>query len=91
MSVLGGGANVLVRDGGIRGLTIGLSRLVRPLYVEGTTLIAAGRAADASVPQGGSGGLTGLEFACGIPGTIGGAVWMNAGAYGGGCARSSPA
>ncbi|MCI5837497.1 MAG: UDP-N-acetylmuramate dehydrogenase [Veillonellaceae bacterium] len=84
VSVLGGGANVLVRDGGIRGLTIGLSRLVRPLYVEGTTLIAAGGVRLTQVSRkAAAAGLTGLEFACGIPGTIGGAVWMNAGAYGG--------
>ena len=82
--ILGGGANVLVRDGGVRGVVVGLSRLVRPCYTDGTRLVVAGgvRLAQASRAAA-KAELSGLEFACGIPGTIGGAVWMNAGAYGG--------
>lgn len=81
--VLGNASNLIVRDGGIRGLVILLSEM-NHIAIEGTTVIAeAGaklidttyKALDAS--------LTGLEFACGIPGSIGGAVYMNAGAYGG--------
>ncbi|MBS5887418.1 MAG: UDP-N-acetylmuramate dehydrogenase [Negativicoccus succinicivorans] len=84
LMILGGGANVLVRDGGVRGVVIGLSRLVRPCYTDGTRLVVAGgvRLAQASRAAA-KAELSGLEFACGIPGTIGGAVWMNAGAYGG--------
>ena len=84
LMILGGGANVLVRDGGVRGVVVGLSRLVRPCYTDGTRLVVAGgvRLAQASRAAA-KAELSGLEFACGIPGTIGGAVWMNAGAYGG--------
>lgn len=84
LTILGGGSNVLVRDGGIRGVTIGLGRLTKPFYCEGHTIIAAGGVRMMQVSRLAlEHGLTGLEFAVGIPGTIGGAVWMNAGAYGG--------
>ena len=82
--LMGNGSNLLVRDGGIRGLVIRLGKNFsaiedRPdgLYAQaGALLSALSRAAlDRS--------LTGLEFAQGIPGTVGGGVYMNAGAYGG--------
>ncbi|TMW73441.1 UDP-N-acetylmuramate dehydrogenase [Alteribacter natronophilus] len=81
--LLGNGSNMVVRDGGIRGVVVQFSKL-RDLNVEGTKLIAQGGAniIDASrlaLKE----ELTGLEFACGIPGSIGGAMVMNAGAYGG--------
>lgn len=84
LTILGGGSNVLVRDGGIRGITIGLGRMTKPFYCEENRIVAAGGVRMMQVSRMGlEHSLTGLEFAVGIPGTIGGAVWMNAGAYGG--------
>ncbi len=84
LTIIGGGSNILVRDGGIRGVTVGLARLVTPFYCDGDCVIAAGGVRMSQVARlAAKEGLTGLEFAVGIPGTIGGAVWMNAGAYGG--------
>lgn len=82
-TVLGAGSNVLVKDGGIRGAVICLRRL-DSLTVSGNTVTAGSgvslvRAARAAQEA----GLGGLEFASGIPGLCGGAVYMNAGAYGG--------
>lgn len=82
--VIGNGTNLLVRDGGIRGVVLKLSERMHGIAVEqnrltaqaGASLTAAARAALAA-------SLTGLEFASGIPGSVGGAVVMNAGAYGG--------
>lgn len=82
-TLLGNGSNVVVRDGGIRGIVVQFKHL-NEIRVDGTKLIAQGGAniKDASrVALEHS--LTGLEFACGIPGSIGGAMVMNAGAYGG--------
>lgn len=81
--IVGGGANLLVRDGGIRGAVICTGRL-QSLRREGTRLIAdagvsTARAARFAIEE----GLSGMEFAGGIPGTLGGAAFMNAGAYGG--------
>ena len=82
--LLGNGSNVLVRDGGFRGLAIrlgkGFSAIERKddcLYAQAGALLStlARQALEAS--------LTGLEFAQGIPGSVGGGVYMNAGAYGG--------
>ncbi len=82
-TLLGNGSNVVVRDGGIRGIVVQFKRL-DSIHVEGTVLVAQGGAniKDASRVALDY-GLTGLEFACGIPGSIGGAMVMNAGAYGG--------
>ncbi|SES43290.1 UDP-N-acetylmuramate dehydrogenase [Salipaludibacillus aurantiacus] len=81
--LLGNGSNMIVRDGGLRGLVLHLARL-SDLKVEGTQLIAQGGANIKDASQLAlKHGLTGLEFACGIPGSIGGAMVMNAGAYGG--------
>lgn len=79
--ILGGGANLLVRDKGIRGLVVYTGRLQK-IEKEGNLLhVNAGvptiRVAEAAAQY----GLSGLEFAGGIPGSIGGAVYMNAGAY----------
>lgn len=82
-TLLGNGSNVVVRDGGIRGIVMQLKHL-NEIRVDGTRMIAQGGAniKDASrIALEHS--LTGLEFACGIPGSIGGAMVMNAGAYGG--------
>ncbi|RKL66402.1 UDP-N-acetylenolpyruvoylglucosamine reductase [Salipaludibacillus neizhouensis] len=81
--LLGNGSNMIIRDGGIRGVVLNMKKLSK-VYVENDKLIAQGGAdiKDASqlaLQQ----ELAGLEFACGIPGSIGGAMIMNAGAYGG--------
>ena len=83
LTVLGNASNLIVKDGGIRGLVMILTDM-QELVVEGNQLKAASGAAliEAS-RQAAAAWLTGLEFACGIPGSIGGAIYMNAGAYGG--------
>jgi UDP-N-acetylmuramate dehydrogenase len=84
VTVLGGGTNVLVRDGGIRGLTIRLAKSLRRVEVEGERVTAeAGVLYPVLANTTAGSGLEGLEFATGIPGTVGGAVYMNAGAYDG--------
>ncbi|BBL80106.1 UDP-N-acetylenolpyruvoylglucosamine reductase [Rubrobacter xylanophilus] len=83
VTVLGGGTNVLVRDGGIRGLTIRLAKALKGVELSGETLVAeAGALYPVLANMTAARGLAGLEFATGIPGTVGGAVFMNAGAYG---------
>jgi UDP-N-acetylmuramate dehydrogenase len=83
VTILGGGTNVLVRDGGIRGLTIRLAKSLTNVEVEGTRVSAdAGVLYPVLANTTAGRGLSGLEFATGIPGTVGGAVFMNAGAYG---------
>lgn len=82
--VLGGGSNVLVRDGGIRGVVIQLNEMTKALSCHDTKIHASAGWMLKDVCQFAlQQSLTGLEFACGIPGTLGGAVFMNAGAYGG--------
>jgi UDP-N-acetylmuramate dehydrogenase len=82
--VLGGGTNVLVRDGGIRGLTIRLAKSLTGVQIKGRSVSAeAGVLYPVLANTTAGSGLKGLEFATGIPGTVGGAVFMNAGAYGG--------
>ncbi|UQZ37058.1 UDP-N-acetylenolpyruvoylglucosamine reductase [Paenibacillus sp. PK3_47] len=83
LTVLGNGSNVIIRDGGIRGIVLQTSEIndmgMRDnlLYAQcGAKIIDVSRYALEQK-------LTGLEFACGIPGTVGGALYMNAGAYGG--------
>ncbi len=84
VTVLGHGSNVLVLDGGIRGLVIRMGRGMSGLEVSGRDLIAqAGAMMGSAAAAAAEHGLTGLEFASGIPGTVGGGVIMNAGAYGG--------
>jgi UDP-N-acetylmuramate dehydrogenase len=83
VTVLGGGTNVLVRDGGIRGLTIRLAKSLKGVEIEGVRVVADAGALYPVLANTTAGrGLGGLEFATGIPGTVGGAVYMNAGAYG---------
>jgi UDP-N-acetylmuramate dehydrogenase len=85
--VLGNGTNLLVRDGGIRGMAISLSRgFLRVEEVGGgpgekLILAEAGGPLGKLVEFSSEKGLTGLEFAAGIPGTVGGAIFMNAGAF----------
>lgn len=81
--VLGGGANLLVRDKGIRGVVIYTGRLQR-VQRDGNYLSAVCGTPTAIVARKAMEyGLSGMEFAAGIPGSIGGAAYMNAGAYGG--------
>lgn len=82
--LLGNGSNLLVRDGGFDGLAIRLQKNFSQLQRGETTLCAqAGALLSALSREALSAGLTGLEFAQGIPGTVGGGAYMNAGAYGG--------
>lgn len=82
--ILGNGSNLLVGDQGYRGVVIQLSKNFDEITVEGTMVTAkAGAMLIRVAKEAGKAGLTGLEFASGIPGTIGGAMVMNAGAYGG--------
>ena len=84
VTVMGGGTNVLILDGGIRGLTIRLARALTNVEIAGTGVIAEAGVLYPVLANATAGrGLEGLEFATGIPGTVGGAVYMNAGAYGG--------
>lgn len=82
--ILGNGSNLLVGDKGFRGVVIQLYKNFDGIRIEGTTVTAkAGAMLIRVAKEAGKAGLTGLEFASGIPGTIGGAMVMNAGAYGG--------
>ena len=82
--VIGNGSNLLVKDGGIRGLVIALGEGMSAVSREGNTVTAQAGASLARVAAfAQSEGLSGLEFASGIPGTLGGGCAMNAGAYGG--------
>lgn len=84
--VIGNGSNLLVSDDGIDGVVISLGKAASEITInaEDETVVAeAGAMLSAVANRASEVGLTGLEFASGIPGSIGGAVFMNAGAYGG--------
>ena len=84
VTVIGNGSNLLVGDQGIRGVVICIGFRMRGIRVDGEKIfLEAGVTLAAAAQQAAKAGLTGLEFASGIPGTFGGAVVMNAGAYGG--------
>jgi len=81
--IMGNGSNLLVKDGGIRGIVIKLTKL-NNIKVDGERIIAGSGSAIKDISQTAlENNLTGIEFACGIPGSVGGAVAMNAGAYNG--------
>jgi UDP-N-acetylmuramate dehydrogenase len=83
VTVLGVGSNLLVRDGGVPGVTIRLGRGFATIEVAGQRVTAGAAALDVNVAQAAAdAGIAGLEFLSGVPGTIGGAMRMNAGAYG---------
>ena len=83
-TILGNGSNVLVRDNGIRGAVIKFNETFSNMKCEGTKIIAGAGAKLKDISMfAADNGLAGLEFAIGIPGSIGGAIFMNAGAYGG--------
>ena len=83
VGVIGVGSNLLVRDGGIPGVTIRLSSAFGRIAVEGTRVRAGAAALDSNVARtAADAGIAGLEFLRGVPGTVGGALKMNAGCYG---------
>lgn len=82
--LLGNGSNLLVSDEGYRGVVLRIGQKMSGIEVEGSLLKVQAGATMAQVARAAlEHGLTGLEFASGIPGTVGGGVVMNAGAYGG--------
>ena len=84
VTVIGAASNLIVRDGGIPGVVIKLARGFNEILVDDDGVIAGAACLDITVAEvAAAAGLTGLEFLSGIPGSIGGAVAMNAGAYGG--------
>jgi UDP-N-acetylenolpyruvoylglucosamine reductase len=84
VATIGLGSNLLVSDDGFDGLVLKLAGGLAQSQVEGERLVAGGGAPNAvSLHRARAAGLGGFEFACAIPGTAGGGVWMNAGAYGG--------
>src|SRR5437762_9268036 len=96
VTLLGGGSNVLVGDGGVRGVVVKLGRgFARVDWQEGEggAEVRAGAAANLGrlARAAATRGLAGLEHAEGIPGTVGGALFMNAGAYGGDVASAAVA
>lgn len=82
--IMGNGSNILVRDNGIEGVVIQIGSQMNKIEVEGNSIYAQAGAMLSSLSLSAcENSLTGLEFASGIPGTVGGAVFMNAGAYNG--------
>ncbi len=82
--LIGNGSNLLVRDGGFRGLTLHLGKRYADIRMDGESVTALSGATLPALSRAAlDSDLTGLEFAAGIPGSLGGAVYMNAGAYGG--------
>ncbi|MFD1672562.1 UDP-N-acetylmuramate dehydrogenase [Agrilactobacillus yilanensis] len=83
LTVIGNASNLIVQDGGIRGLTV-ITTEMKTIEAKGNTIVAQAGAKIIDVSEMAlAASLTGLEFAAGIPGSVGGAVFMNAGAYGG--------
>lgn len=83
LTVIGVGSNLLVRDGGVEGVVIRLGRAFATIDVRGDVVRAGAGAMDVHVARAAQkAGLAGLEFMVGVPGTVGGALPMNAGAYG---------
>ncbi len=84
ITVLGAASNVIVRDAGIPGVVLRLGRGFNDIRIEPDGVVVGAACLDATVAEhAAAAGLEGLEFLSGIPGSIGGAVVMNAGAYGG--------
>jgi len=84
VTIIGNGSNLLVGDKGIRGLVISFGKEAESIVLEGNRMtIGAGTLLSKAAAEAARNALTGFEFAAGIPGTFGGAIVMNAGAYGG--------
>jgi len=89
ISVVGSGSNLLIADDGVRGLVVKLDRKLALIKHEGERLVCGGGARLPSVAaRAAQAGLSGIEFGVNIPGTVGGAVRMNANAYGGELAKA---
>jgi UDP-N-acetylmuramate dehydrogenase len=89
LTVIGAASNLIIRDGGIAGVVVRLARGFGDIEVSHDGIVAGAAALDAVVAEhAAQAGLAGLEFLSGIPGSIGGAVAMNAGAYGGDVANT---
>lgn len=83
VTILGLASNVIVRDGGIAGVVIRLGAEFKKITVDGTIITAGAASVDLMVAKAAEkASLTGLEFMSGIPGSVGGGLFMNAGAYG---------
>jgi UDP-N-acetylmuramate dehydrogenase len=88
VATVGLGSNLLVADDGVDALVLKLAGELAAVEIEGDVLRAGGGAANAvCLHRARTAGLGGFEFACAIPGTIGGGIWMNGGAYGGDFSR----
>jgi UDP-N-acetylenolpyruvoylglucosamine reductase len=88
VSVIGSGSNLLIADAGVAGLVLKLDRELARIDRDGALIVCGGGARlPAVAAQAARAGLTGIEFGVNIPGTVGGAVRMNANAYGGELAR----
>ena len=84
VTVIGNGSNLLVGDKGIRGLVLSFGKEAEEITLDGTRMtVSAGTILAKAASEAAKNSLTGLEFAAGIPGSLGGAIVMNAGAYGG--------
>lgn len=84
VTLIGNGSNLLVRDKGIRGLVIKLGNMLNEILVDGNKItFGSGVSLALASRKAAENSLSGMEFAVGIPGSIGGAVYMNAGAYDG--------
>ena len=84
VATIGLGSNLLAADDGVEALVLKLAASLAAVVVDGDVVRAGGGAANAvALHRARAAGLGGFEFACAIPGTIGGGVWMNGGAYGG--------
>lgn len=82
VTIIGAASNLIVRDGGVPGVVVRLARGFTDVSVEADGVAAGAAVLDTTLAEhAAAAGLTGLEFLCGIPGTLGGAVAMNAGAY----------
>src|SRR6201996_795336 len=89
VGVVGSGSNLLIADAGVRGLVLKLDQELSQITVDGTRIECGGGARLPAVSaQAARAGLSGIEFGVNIPGTVGGAVRMNANAYGGELARA---
>lgn len=83
VTVIGNGSNLLVGDGGIRGLVVEIGQGMDFIEIQGKSMkVGAGTILSKAANAAAKAGLSGLEFASGIPGSLGGAIVMNAGAYG---------
>lgn len=83
LTVIGGGSNLLIRDGGIPGIVVHLGKNFDSLKIDGDKIICGTGVKNMEIARAAmEAGLSGFEFLCGIPGTLGGSIRMNAGAHG---------